>query len=37
MIGMRWRASVLAALIGSLAVAATSRAADQPVLGDELP
>jgi hypothetical protein len=34
MIGMRWRASVLATLVGSLAVAATGRAADQLVLGD---
>jgi hypothetical protein len=37
MIGMRWRASVLATVVGSLAVAATGRAADQVVLGDELP
>jgi hypothetical protein len=34
MIGMRWRASVLATVVGSLAVAATGRAADQLVLGD---
>jgi hypothetical protein len=34
MIGMRWRASVLATLVGSLAVVATGRAADQLVLGD---
>jgi hypothetical protein len=31
---MRWRASVLATVVGSLAVAATGRAADQLVLGD---
>jgi hypothetical protein len=34
MIGMRWRASILATLVGSLAVATTCRAADQLVLGD---
>jgi glycerol uptake facilitator-like aquaporin len=33
-IRMRWRASVLATVVGSLAVAATGRAADQLVLGD---
>jgi hypothetical protein len=34
MIGMRWRASVLATVVGSLAFAATGRAADQLVLGE---
>src|SRR4029450_12350926 len=34
MIGMRWRASVLATVVGSLAVSASGRAADQLVLGD---